>query len=391
MEGNTFAPVIMDLMQDFAARTGLDPVSPRPSRYLWTDAFAVSTYLQMFRDSGDARYRDLALRLVDQVHRTLGRHRPDDPRQGWISGLSEEEGCLHPTAGGLRIGKALPERGPEEPPDERKEWDQDGQYYHYLTRWMHALKRTAATTGDVVYLRWALELGRGAHAAFTYRPSSGGQKRMFWKMSIDLSRPLVRSMGQHDALDGYVTYCMLQAAALSWGAGPSLPDLSSEIRDMATLCRGGAWVTSDPLGIGGLLSDATWIFRLVVPGEERYRNLREDVLEAALPGLGIFSESGCLQLPASHRLAFRELGLAIGLSGVEVMLETMREDPDRYGRGSTVPHQLRSLTAYLPMGRAIREYWLDGNHRQAHTWSDHREINTVMLAAALSPGEYLTI
>ncbi|MDD1655403.1 MAG: hypothetical protein LUO91_06845, partial [Methanomicrobiales archaeon] len=110
MEGNTFAPVIMDLMQDFAARTGLDPVSPRPSRYLWTDAFAVSTYLQMFRDSGDARYRDLALRLVDQVHRTLGRHRPDDPRQGWISGLSEEEGCLHPTAGGLRIGKALPER-----------------------------------------------------------------------------------------------------------------------------------------------------------------------------------------------------------------------------------------------------------------------------------------
>jgi len=32
-------------------------------------------------------------------------------------------------------------------------------------------------------------------------------------MSIDLSRPLVSSMGQHDALDGLITYLQLMAAA----------------------------------------------------------------------------------------------------------------------------------------------------------------------------------
>ena len=390
MEGETDTPVVRDLMQDFAAGTGLDPVSPHPHRYLWTDAFAVCTYLQIFRQSGDARYRDLALRLVDQVHHTLGRHRDDDPRQGWISGLSDGEGWLHPTAGGLRIGKPLPERRTDEPPDERREWEQDGQYYHYLTRWMHALNRVAAVTRDPVYLRWALELARAAHAAFTYQPSDGGQKRMYWKMSIDLSRPLVRSMGQHDALDGYVTYHLLQWAVVRWGDGPPPPDLRREIRDLAGICRGGAWVTEDPLGIGGLLSDAAWISRMIT-AEDRYRNLLEHVLEAVLTGLGIFSESGCLQLPAGQRLAFRELGLAIGLAGVERMHAGMRTNPGQYGRDSTIPDQLRSLTAYLPMGRAILQFWLDDKHREARTWTDHREINMVMLATALAPGDYLSI
>jgi hypothetical protein len=44
------------------------------------------------------------------VHAVLGRHRPDDRRTGWISGLEEQEGSEHPTAGGLRIGKVMNER-----------------------------------------------------------------------------------------------------------------------------------------------------------------------------------------------------------------------------------------------------------------------------------------
>ena len=62
--------------------------------------------------SGEKRYTELALRLVDRVHHTLGRHRDDDSRTGWISGLSEREGDDHPARGGLRIGKGLPERRP---------------------------------------------------------------------------------------------------------------------------------------------------------------------------------------------------------------------------------------------------------------------------------------
>src|SRR5512141_2256506 len=113
-------------MLDFAKRTGLDPVGERPRRYLWTDAFAVCNFLELHRRTDDQRYRELAIRLVDQVHTTLGRHRGGGRRSGWISGLEEGEGAKHPTVGGLRIGKKLNERGRDEPPDPDLEWEQDG-------------------------------------------------------------------------------------------------------------------------------------------------------------------------------------------------------------------------------------------------------------------------
>ncbi len=78
---------------------------------------------------------------------------------------------------------------------------------------MHALNRVSRVTGDPTYNMWAMELAKTAHTAFTYVPSSGGQKRMYWKMSIDLSYPLVESMGHHDPLDGFITYNQLQATA----------------------------------------------------------------------------------------------------------------------------------------------------------------------------------
>ncbi len=113
---------VRKLMTAFAERTGLVG-GQAPTRYLWTDAFAVCNLLELERRTGDDRYRELALRLVDQVHQVLGRHRADDPKTGWISGLDKQEGEQHPTKGGLRIGKALNERRPDEPMDERLEWD----------------------------------------------------------------------------------------------------------------------------------------------------------------------------------------------------------------------------------------------------------------------------
>src|SRR4051812_31707575 len=90
------------LMEDFALDTGVTGQSP-PRRYLWTDAFAVCNFLGLQRRTGEDRYLDLAIELVRQVHHVLGRHRADDSRIGWISGLSEAEGEQHPTVGGLRI------------------------------------------------------------------------------------------------------------------------------------------------------------------------------------------------------------------------------------------------------------------------------------------------
>ncbi|MDK2990742.1 MAG: hypothetical protein PWR16_2271 [Methanoculleus sp.] len=400
MTGDTDIAIVRDFMAEFAGLTGLDPPRTPPRRYLWTDAYAVCNYLELFHRTGDTSYRDLALRLVDQVHHTLGRHRDDDPRTGWIGGLPDEEGEAHPTRGGLRIGKPLPERGPDEPFDERLEWDRDGQYYHYLTKWMHALNRVSRVTSDPTYTRWAVELAQAAHAAFTYTPSSGGRKRMYWKMSIDLSRPLVPAMGQHDPLDGFVTYSELQMTAAG-GCGGSL---QPEIVDMAGICRGGNLATDDPLGIGGLLFDSGRIVQIlegsgrivqILEGSGRigplagregsaYEDLLAPVLDAALAGLTRFTGGGTLRYPADYRLAFRELGLSIGLRGVGILVERVRENQD-------LSRRAEALMRYVPLADRIEEFWMDDRNREAGTWTGNREINMVMLATSLAPGEFLTI
>ncbi|HOI13389.1 MAG TPA: hypothetical protein PLG75_05995 [Methanoculleus sp.] len=376
MTENENIATVRDLMAEFAGLTGLDPPHDRPRRYLWTDAYAVCNYLELFRRTGDAVYRDLALRLVGQVHHTLGRHRDDDSRTGWISGLPDEEGEAHPTRGGLRIGKPLPERRPDEPFDERLEWERDGQYYHYLTKWMHALSRVSRVTGDPAYTRWAVELAKAAHAAFTYALSSGG-KRMYWKMSIDLSRPLVPSMGLHDPLDGFVTYSELQAAG-------GRTDLSTEIADMANICRGRSLATDDPLGIGGLLFDFGRIAQLAGRVGSISDVLLPFVLGAAQSGLARFARGGTLRYPADYRLAFRELGLSIGLRGVGPFAARVQENPDLSRRAD-------ALMRYLPLADEIERFWMDPENREAGTWTQNREINTVMLATSLAPAEFLAV
>jgi hypothetical protein len=373
-------------MQDFARETGLDPPGPAPRRYLWTDAFAVCNYLGFFRATGEPAYRDLALRLVDQVHHTLGRHRDDDPRAGWISGLSPEAGEEHPTAGGLRIGKLLPERLEGEPFREDREWDRDGQYYHYLTKWMHALGQAGTIARSPDHIRWAVELARAAHARFTFR--AGGRVRMYWKMSTDLSRPLVASMGQHDPLDGLVTFTSLQMAA---GEKTGNGVLAAEIAELAGMVREMPLATDDPLGIGGLLADSARIVRLTARGGSFPAGLPESVAAAALEGLGGFSRSRCLDLPAGHRLAFRELGLAIGLAGIGPLSDLVREQPDRFRDPEDLERQFTALVRYMPVRDAITAFWLDAGNRQSVTWTAHRDINTVMLATSLAPGGFLEL
>ena len=378
-------------MLEFASLTGISPPSTRPQRYLWTDAFAVCNYLELYNQTNDKAYLDLALLLVDQVHHTLGRHRDDDQRSGWISGLDAQEGEEHPTIGGLRIGKRLNERKPNEPPNERLEWDQDGQYYHYLTKWMHALNCVSQATRDPTYTGWAIEMAKTIHAKFTYAPRYGGRKRMYWKMNIDLSYPLVPSMGQHDPLDGFVTYCELQATANSDLGGSSYPDLTHEIADMAGICQGIQLPTDDPLGIGGLLFDAYRVAQLIAKGKIIIPGLLEAILDAASLGIDSFENSGSLEYQAEYRLAFRELGLSIGLSAVESLHITIEENPDIFPQMSSFQRRLRDLMEYMSLGEVIKQFWMDNKNRQASTWIEHREINMVMLATSLAPDRFLTI
>lgn len=376
-------------MIDFADQTGLTSADKAPRRYLWTDSFAVCNFLELFRQTKEKGFVNLALHLVDQVHSILGRHRDDDPRSGWISGLDEKEGRLHPTKGGLRIGKELNERQAGEPFDERREWDRDGQYYHYLTKWMHALNRVSRVTENPAYNAWAIELAKTAHAHFTYVPSSGGSKRMYWKMSIDLTRPHVPSMGQQDPLDGLVTCSQLQLTAIKDFA-ISAPVLSPEIADLEDICRGKIWVTDDPLGIGGLLTNASKMVQLMIKGAVGHTGLLVAVLDAALLCLESVAQKNYLGLPADFRLAFRELGLSVGLRAVERLQPLLEKRPGVFDQEG-LEGKVEAIMQYTPLAEMIETFWVDSKNWKAGSWLEHRDINMVMLATSLAPEGFVMI
>ena len=378
------------LMNHFAERTGLTTQRP-PRRYLWTDAFAVCNYLGLARNTGEHAYKERALQLVDQVHHTLGRHRDDDPRSGWISGLGEQEGGKHPTQGGLRIGKSLPERGPDEPIDEHLEWDRDGQYFHYLTKWMHSLDQVARSTQQSHYNAWSRELAQSAFHAFTYAPALEGQpRRMVWKMSIDLTRAQVASMGQHDPLEGYITNLQLHATAASLPQPTTGPNLVDETNQFAAMIKDGEWATADPLGLGGLMIDAYRMHQLK-QGETSDEELIVNLLTASLTGLRYYARSGELQQPAQYRLAFRELGLAIGLHAVESMQRAIDKEAQTTATSPSLSELLKALMHYNSLREEIEAFWRDPEHQQSTTWTEHQDINEVMLATSLVPDGFLEL
>jgi hypothetical protein len=349
----------IDVMERFARRAGDE------RRYLWTDAFAVLNYLGLARETRDERFIERAIQLIDRVHHTLGRVRVNGTLAGWLGGRSEEEGKAHPTAAGLRIGKPLDERPGDEAFDERLEWDRDGQYFHYLTKWMHALDQTGHVTGDEIYLTWARELAEAAYRAFVYT-AGDGTKRMYWKMSVDLSRPLVRSMGQHDPLDGYVTYLQLRT-----------PTLERAIADFRAMIDRPRLATDDPLGIGGLLVDG---YRLEQLGA--FDELLDATLVAGLAGVSHYARGPDLHLPAQQRLAFRELGVAIGLAAVAHMLV------DAQPRLRPVVDE---LDKFMTLRSVIEDFWMSPENQRNDAWRRHLDINEVMLATSLVPAGYVSL
>lgn len=362
-----------ELMNHFAKATGLTSGN-LPRRYLWTDAFAVSNFLVLHSRSGDASHLKSAMKLVEQVHHVLGRYRPQDPRSGWISGLSDEEGEKHPTRGGLRIGKQLEERDDHQPYEPATEWDRDGQYFHYLTKWMHALKQMFTVTRETCYLIWAQELAETAYRAFVYRSHGDQRIRMFWKMSTDLSRPLVNSMGQLDPLDGFVTFLDLQATAKS--SHIEFPELERGLLSFLEMSSGMRWITGDCLGIGELLADVARLILLPSIDERINRRMRANVLTDTIRSLELIDTEALTTRSANHRLAFRELGLSIGLNKICECRRLVRHEHD-------LSAMLDPILEYTGIAAQIEAFWKSSSHRTGHAWDDHADINNVMLATSL--------
>ena len=381
------------LMVEFAERTGLVSKSKSPNRYLWTDAFAVCNFLELFARTGEPKYREYAISLIDQVHQVLGRYRHDDVRHGWISGLDEETGRLHPTVTGLRIGKPLKERQNAEPFDERLEWDRDGQYFHYLTKWMHALCQTAIVANNSEYARWAGELASAAFQKFTCTSNSGdhGPIGIYWKMSTDLSRPLVFAMGLHDVLDGFITFREVKSAMADLSVATEMSKITTAIASLSPLCQHRNWTTDDPLGLGGLLFDAWRLCQLLDPNSHADVDLLKALLDSCSYGLISFVRAGHLASPLTNRLAFRELGLAIGLKAVSAIAHVIEESRSHFQNRGDLSRSINLLQRHVSIGDEIISAWQAHAEHQAKSWRAHQDINEVMLATALIPNTFLSI
>jgi hypothetical protein len=102
---------------------------------------------------------------------------------------------------------------------------------------------------DQRYVRWAIDLIKAIHPRFVYRDRQD-QLRMYWKMSIDLTRPTVQSEGNLDPYDGYITYRLVDELAEEHV-------LEQEIAEMKLMVdqKYKRYRSSDPLDLG----EALWI------------------------------------------------------------------------------------------------------------------------------------
>ncbi|MCM8568352.1 hypothetical protein NE848_03120 [Gramella jeungdoensis] len=353
-----------ELIRKFAERTALVQGKGDPGqRYLWTDAFALNCLFGLFHITGSNQYHEKAYQLIELVHEHLGKYHPDDKRKGWISGLTDEKAEFHPTVGGLRIGKRLPERKEDEALDQRLEWERDGQYFHYLTKWINGLLQADTETENDQYARWAAEL-LAATSAFIVNGTQ--DPKMYWKMDTGLSRPLVSGMGAHDPLEGLI--CTVNILR-------RFPDRTSQfnymLRSFESICSQQTWTTSDPLAIGGLLTDS--IRAIILEKEDAPVDLNaESLLQESINSLNDYQKQD-LKAGAGQRLAFRECGLSLGIR----ILKGMKE---KLGIQSISNAQMQ---CYELLANEIENFWLDPENQKSPTWKEHLDINSVSLAASL--------
>ena len=80
-------------------------------------------------------------------------------------------------------------------------------------------------------------------------------------------------------------------------------------------------------------------------------------------------------MPADYRLAFRELGLSIGLRAVKRTRELAAQYPGTLDSVSSLGPRLERLMRYAPMIDTIEGFWLEPANRSSRTWKEHEDIN----------------
>jgi len=321
-----FKTVMDDVYGPFQDNWKPKPYAENKGRYLWTDAFGVCNYITLFCETGEQKYLDQADALIRDVHNTLGKNRKLTARLG----PSTDD---HPLRGGLRIGKEHEEGHP----------DGDGQYYHYLTKWMFALNKMSLARNNKLYNDWAIELAESIHDKFVIKQGSG-RPRMFWKMSIDLSHPHVPSEGNLDPYDGYITYRLLREVT---GDNTILERQISELEIMVQ-SKYKQYQSDDPLDLGESLWITHWY------PEEEWAKLMST---RAIKSLDRLYQTGYFNAPRKYRLGFREFGTTIG--------------------GQVNPMAGKD---WINRAKDLNEYWFN------YLYERDRDITPVMYCSSLIPG-----
>jgi hypothetical protein len=130
---------------------------------------------------------------------------------------------------------------------------------------------------------------------------------------------------------------------------------------------------------------------LIDSGNLEKKGLLETLLGSSLIGLNSFVRGNSLKLPADYRLAFRELGLSIGLRAIEKIRELITERFPSLRKRDSLQSLLEALSKYETMAETIERFWLDPKNRESETWTTHHDINRVMLATSLAPDGFLKV
>ncbi|GLB42655.1 hypothetical protein LshimejAT787_1201040 [Lyophyllum shimeji] len=251
-------------------------------RYLWTDAFGVCDFLTLHGLTGETKFLTCAHNLIETVHGVLGKTRDGRLR---LPGATDD----NPLGGGLRIGK-LAESGA----------DGDGQYHHYLTVWMFALNRYSVAAKDPKYNSLAIQCAKAIHPKFVVARDTA-RPRMYWKMAMDLSRPLVSTQGNRDPFDGYTVFSILDEHKQPGEEGL---EYEMEVYKKMMNFLWSSYHSSDSLGLGMTLWTAAW------KGDEEWARFMKD---RAVEGLRELEMGLEFDNDTRRRLAFREFGAVMGV------------------------------------------------------------------------------
>jgi len=113
------------------------------------------------------------------------------------------------------------------------------------------------------------------------------------------------------------------------------------------------------------------------------------LLASSLVSLESYARGDAFMLPVDYRTAFRELGLSIGLGAAEMVKGLIEKNPTLFHK--EIHSLVEGLERYKPLKGVIEAFWLTPTHREASSWTAHRDINTVMLATSLVPSGFLTL